>query len=154
MRKCLLENLVSGAHSISFPRSRHSWLSPSGPALFFFFIPFRIFFTFISVTVFNENLRFLPLTFFFFLSFFSITADESILKNSVFHYSLFTIWHQSKTVIPEKTKLDVDICYWKSKKYTTLNGLAYQIILWSDFCKHAFTFTNTPPFILLYFLWS
>ena len=51
--------LVSGFARISVPKSKHSCEIPSFPLLFFFAIDFMIFVTFLSLTSFTENDRFL-----------------------------------------------------------------------------------------------
>ena len=51
--------LVSGFARISVPKSKHSCEIPSIPLLFFFAIDFMIFVTFLSLTSFTENDRFL-----------------------------------------------------------------------------------------------
>ena len=73
--------LVRGITSISTPSRTHSWLMPSSPELFFFFISFIAFFTFVSVTSLNPKWRFFDLTFSR-----SLSSGSSILLLSIFSF--------------------------------------------------------------------
>ena len=83
----LLTMDVRGLTRTSDPSTRLSWLKPSMPALFFFFIFLKAFATLLWLTCFSSNFNFLSLNFIF-----SFPSGSSISWGSipVFNFSILS----------------------------------------------------------------